>query len=204
MIESHDRLGERTPLSPAPALPEALLHTFLRASSLLRQVQEPYFARFGISPSQWGVLRVLQRAELKGEGELPLKVVSERLLVQPPSVTGVVNGLERLGLVKRSLMRGDLRVRHLSLTQEGRALLVRVLEAHAERIASLFAAISPAGQEALLALLQQFEGHLRSLVVLPTQRGRAARTTVDGLPHRSRISRNQHRNRPPKSYGSPQ
>jgi hypothetical protein len=39
---------------------------------LLRQVMEPYFARFGISGSQWGILRALQGAEAKGEVSLRL------------------------------------------------------------------------------------------------------------------------------------
>ena len=148
-----------------PAAPEPLLHAFLRTWGLLRQTQDPYFARFGISSSQWGILRVLQRAEARGDTELPLKVVSERLLVQPPSVTGVVDRLERRGFVKRSLSREDRRVRHLSLTKPGRDLMARVLAGHAARIQSLFAGLEPAEQETMLGLLTRLESHLRTLAV---------------------------------------
>ena len=148
---------------PVPALAEALFHDVLRACGLLRQVQEPYFTRFGISGSQWGILRVLQREELAGNRELPLKTVSERLLIQPPSVTGVVDRLERQGLVKRSSSAKDMRVRHLSLTPRGRDLIACVLEGHPERIRSLFAPIPPEEQRTVLGLLDRLNAHLKSL-----------------------------------------
>jgi MarR family 2-MHQ and catechol resistance regulon transcriptional repressor len=143
---------------------EGILHTLLRTWGLLRQAQDPYFARFGISGSQWGILRVLQRAEASGEAEVPLKAVSERLLIQPPSVTGVVDRMERLGLVKRSHSAEDMRVRHLSLTPQGRALLSRVLEGHAKRIQSLFGGLELQDQKTMLQLLKRLEVHLRTVV----------------------------------------
>jgi DNA-binding MarR family transcriptional regulator len=155
---------KRMPAKPAPAMAEGILHTLLRTWGLLRQAQDPYFARFGISGSQWGILRVLQRAEAGGVAELPLKAVSERLLIQPPSVTGVVDRLERLGLVKRSTSTADMRVRHLSLTPEGRELMARVLEGHGERIRSLFDGLQQRDQETMLHLLTRLEAHLRDLV----------------------------------------
>jgi DNA-binding MarR family transcriptional regulator len=155
----------------SPAVTEAVFHSFLRLWGLLRQAQDPYFARFGISASQWGILRVLQRAELKGQTELPLKVVGERLLIQPPSVTGVVDRLERQGFVKRNPSKTDLRVRHLSLTAQGRGLLTKVLVGHAERIQTLFAGLAPNEQETMLSLLQRMEAHLLTLVSPPPDQG---------------------------------
>jgi DNA-binding MarR family transcriptional regulator len=94
---------------------------------------------------------------------LALKVVSERLLIQPPSVTGVVDRLERQGFVRRSLSSKDLRVRNLSLTPRGRALMGAILEGHADRIQSLFAPLHLAEQETMLSLLKRLEKHLETL-----------------------------------------
>jgi DNA-binding MarR family transcriptional regulator len=159
---------------PSPAAPEGVLHALLRAAGLLRQAQDPYFARFGISASQWGILRVLQRAELGGETDLPLKTVSERLLVQPPSVTGVADRLERLGLVQRSPSAADLRVRHLRLTPSGRDLLARVLQGHAARLQSLVAPLQPAERQTMLALLRRLEDHWKRLAASPPETAKAA------------------------------
>jgi DNA-binding MarR family transcriptional regulator len=161
----------RTPAPLAPPVTERVFHYLLRTWNLLRQAQDPYFARFGISASQWGILRVLQRAELKGEAELPLKGVSERLLVQPPSVTGVVDRLERQGLVKRSPSVTDARVRNLGLTRRGRELMGKVLAQHADRIQSLFSPLQAGEQEAMLQFLQRLEVHWQILISNAPQAG---------------------------------
>ena len=72
--------------SPQPNVTEAAFHRLLRSFGLLRQVMESYFTPFGISGPQWGVLRVLQRAESNGEAALRLSELGQRLFVQPPSV----------------------------------------------------------------------------------------------------------------------
>ena len=38
----------------------------VRTRGLLDRVMQPYFVRFGITASQWGVLRALHRAEAEG------------------------------------------------------------------------------------------------------------------------------------------
>jgi len=152
--------------SPTPPVTEAVFHSFLRLWGRLRQVQEPYFARFGISPSHWGILRVLQRAELGGEEELSLKEVSARMLIQPPSVTGVVDRMERQGLVRRIASQTDRRVRHLSLTPQGRDLVAKVLEGHADRIQLLFAGLKIHEQQTLLELCNRMQEHLQTLTTV--------------------------------------
>src|SRR4051794_15867202 len=92
-----------------------------------KRVMEPYFARFGIGGSQWGVLRNLYRAEEEGVPSLRLTDLSGRLIIRPPSVTEVVNRLQRMGLVKRAEVSGDQRAKHVCLTRAGRKLVRRVL-----------------------------------------------------------------------------
>src|SRR5438132_3267939 len=104
---------------PADTAFRELIRTF----GLLEQVMNPYFARFGISGAQWGVLRNLHRAEMEGLPGLRLTDLSERLLIRPPSVTGVVDRLERGKLVERSGSPTDLRAKRVSLTPRGRQLV---------------------------------------------------------------------------------
>jgi len=143
---------------------EAVFHALLRTWGLLRRAQEPYFARFHITGSQWGILRVLERAELSGERQLSLKEVAQRLLIQPPSVTGAVDRLERQGLVQRRSSSADLRVRHLGLSPAGRRLVAKVLGHHTERINSLFVPLQPGDRRTLLQLLARLEASLESAI----------------------------------------
>ncbi|HWI58279.1 MAG TPA: MarR family transcriptional regulator [Bacillota bacterium] len=166
----------RNPSPPTGSNPtEAAFHSLLRTFGLLRQVMEPYFAQFGISSSQWAILRVLQRAAANGEVGLRLTDLGERLLIQPPSVTGVVDRLERQGLVQRSESKTDLRVRRVSLTPEGQQLVAKVLSGHAQQIQALFGALQSAEVDHLAGLLRQMETHLAVLAHRPSEGTRSGR-----------------------------
>src|SRR5947207_13806955 len=108
-------------LAPRPVTAtDSPLRELIRTFGLIERVMQPYFARFGISGSQWGVLRNLHRASTEGLPGLRLTDLSERLLIRPPSVTGVVDRLERAGLVVRDSSPTDLRVKQVALTDKGR------------------------------------------------------------------------------------
>ncbi len=145
---------------------ERAFHSLLRTYGRLRQVMDPYFARFGISASQWAILRVLHRAETAGEHELRLTELGQRLLIQPPSVTGVVDRLERRRLLARKRDDRDQRARLVKLTPAGRELVREILQGHPTQVRSLFAEHAPDEVRALAGLLDKLEGRLNSLVRL--------------------------------------
>src|SRR5207244_550913 len=99
----------------------------VRTLGLLERVMQPHFARFGISGAQWGILRNLHREEQKGMPALRLTDLSERLMIRPPSVTGVVDRLERSGLAVRDGSPTDFRAKRVLLTSKGREVVERVL-----------------------------------------------------------------------------
>src|SRR5947207_2501889 len=103
------------------------LREFIRTFGLVERVMHPYFARYGISGAQWGVLRTLYRAEQEGLDSLRLSELSDRLLIRPASVTGLIDRVERAGLVRRHSSPTDLRAKQVQLTRAGRQLLHRVL-----------------------------------------------------------------------------
>ena len=111
---------------------EMAFRSLIRTLGLLKRVMEPHFARFGISGSQWGVLRTLHRAEEDGMAELRLTDLGDRLLIRPASVSGAVDRLQRLGLLARVASTTDQRAKNVNLTSAGRELVRRVLERHAD------------------------------------------------------------------------
>jgi DNA-binding MarR family transcriptional regulator len=161
--------------TPAPAVPagsaetasakpaEETFRALLRTYGLLGRVMQPYFTRFGISGSQWAVLRNLHRAEREGIAGLRLRDLSERLLIRPPSVTGVVDRLERQGLVTRGASIGDLRAKQVSLTYDGQQLVERVLARHGEQVSAVLGALSSDEQRQLNGLLSRLDEHLESM-----------------------------------------
>ena len=80
-----------------------------------------FFASHGLTPSQFDLLSALFE-----EGAIPLNRLSERLCCACSNVTGLVDRLERDGLVRRERSLEDRRVILLSLTDKGRELLAGV------------------------------------------------------------------------------
>ena len=99
---------------------ERSFRALIRAMGLLDRVMQPYFTKFGLSGAKWGTLRALHRAQQEGHQGLRMTELSERLLVRPPSVTGVIDRLERSGWVTRDAAPDDLRAKQVRLTPEGR------------------------------------------------------------------------------------
>ncbi len=143
---------------------ETGFRALIRVHGLLDRVMQPYFGRFGLSRSQWGVLRTLHRAETEGMEGLRLMELGQRLLVRPPSVTGLIDRLQRLGYVLRSSSTGDLRGKEVRLTPSGRALVERILQGHGDQIASVRSGLSGSEQIQLRGLLERLAGHLESMV----------------------------------------
>lgn len=136
------------------------IRSILRTYGLIQLSLQPYFAKFGISPAQWGVLRALARLEKKQES-VSLSDLSRHLLVQPPSVTGVIDRMERLGLIRRSVDPNDRRSRLVCLTKSGRQLLTIARKEAPSKLASLLEPLSKAEQKQLQRLLKKLTTHLK-------------------------------------------
>ena len=152
------------PSAPPPRPAEGAFRQLLRTMGLVERVMHPYFARFGITGAQWGVLRNLHRAELEDQRALRLTDLSDRLLIRPPSVTTVVDRLERAKLVTRGGLATDLRAKQVALTPRGRQLVERVLAVHGAQIGAVMGALTPAEQAELQGLLRRLEVHLAGLL----------------------------------------
>lgn len=159
-------------MSQAPAkivlprvVPETAVRTLVRSFGLLERVMQPYFAKFGISGAQWGVLRQLHRAESEGLPALRMTELSKRLLIRLPSATGVIDRLVRDGLVTRTALNEDLRVKQISLAQKGRRRVEQVLEGYDDQIASILGGLLPSEQGELQRLLNRLREHLEHLLV---------------------------------------
>jgi MarR family transcriptional regulator, 2-MHQ and catechol-resistance regulon repressor len=94
-----------------------------RTSDQLRVRFERLFRRFGLqSGSQYNVLRIL-----RGEGT-PMRVldIAERTVTEVPGITGLIDRLERAGLVVRERCTEDRRVIFVSITPAGMQVLAEI------------------------------------------------------------------------------
>ena len=77
----------------------------------------------GITFQQYMVLQILSDS---GEGGLPTLEIPRRMVELAPGITGLVDRLERLGLVRRQRSDADRRQIRCLLTAQGRELFVHV------------------------------------------------------------------------------
>lgn len=146
---------------------ESPLRSMLRCYGLIERVMNPYFAQFGISAAQWGVLVTLDRFKSDFPQGMRLSDLGELLLVRAPSVTTVVDRLERSGLVTRATQPGDLRAKLVRLTASGQQLVARVASVHGRQVDRVFAGLSLAQRQRLQRLLLRMAAHLETLLEGP-------------------------------------
>ena len=90
------------------------------------------FSDFGLTEQQWRVLRVLWERQ-----DVTLNELSGITLIPAPSLVGVVDRLQGMGLVERRRSDADRRKVHVLATQKGGELEAKVMP----RVASAYAAL---------------------------------------------------------------
>ncbi|QDT28890.1 MarR family winged helix-turn-helix transcriptional regulator [Gimesia panareensis] len=97
---------------------EAILNV-LRTSDQLQNRLGKLFREYGLTSSQYNVLRIL-----RGEGKpLPSLEIASRMVQVVPAITGLIDRLEKRGLVQRKRCQKDRRVVYVEITSEGITLL---------------------------------------------------------------------------------
>lgn len=114
-----DELKKREPF--VCPLQEAILN-ILRTSDQYDIRLARLFREYELTPSQYNVLRIL-----RGEGKpLPCLEIADRLVHAVPAITGLLDRLEKGGLITRQRCTEDRRVVHVDLTPAARTLLARL------------------------------------------------------------------------------
>lgn len=105
---------------------QALLQ-LLRTADTIWDASRAFFAPWDLSPSQFNVLNLLRDSEGISQIEL-----SRELIVHRSNITGLVDRLEKRGLVRRNEVPGDRRSYRVSLTREGEQVMAEILPKYYE------------------------------------------------------------------------
>lgn len=103
---------------------EELFLNILRTGDRLQIRFERLFREFGLTPSQYNILRIL-----RGEGEpMPILEIASRVIAAVPGITGLIDRLEKVGFVERRRCLEDRRVVYVAITAKGIDTLGRLDE----------------------------------------------------------------------------
>ncbi|EDY47322.1 MarR family winged helix-turn-helix transcriptional regulator [Streptomyces clavuligerus] len=131
----------------------------MAAGALLDRASEVHFARFGLSTGRYRLLADLEDCG----GEKSPSRLARSLGVSRATVTGLVNGLEREGLVARRASAEDGRGAVVVLTARGDRRLRDMAADHFARLQALVGALSAEERDVFLDLLGRITGGVGAL-----------------------------------------
>lgn len=137
-----------------PSATEVFLH-LLRSGDEAFRVVESHLAQHEISQGRFGVLMALWGNCQRNGREVPLTPaeLAGRMGVTRATITGLVDTLERAGLVTRTPHPADRRMMPVALTPRGERLLARILPEHFRRMAWLMGLLSESERKQFVSLL---------------------------------------------------
>ena len=129
------------------------IRTWLRLLScesvIERELRSQFRASFSITLPQFDVLSELERASKP----MTMSELSRELMVSNGNVTGVIDRLEKSGLVTRTRAEHDRRVQFIALTTVGRKRFDEMARRHEEWLNGLLAELSVEDMTTLQRLL---------------------------------------------------
>lgn len=134
-----------------PSACEVFLH-LLHVGDEAFHVVEAHLAEHNISKGRFMVLLLLHRLTNCPQPRTPAEL-ADLSHVTRATMTGLIDTLERDGLVKREPDLTDRRQMSVTLTAKGRALLESILPDHFKRMAVLMAPLTETERKTLVQLL---------------------------------------------------
>ncbi len=117
------------------------------------------FQRFGLTETQFNVLRILVQGDPEGES---CGTIGARLIHRVPDVTRLVDRMQEHGLVQRCRSASDRRVVKICITKHGRELCESMYEPLTERNEAYMSVLDAAEQKELDRLLRRILAHYQS------------------------------------------
>ncbi len=149
------KLATRYPMLDVPALETWL--SLLRISGDCMGDLDQFLARHSLSQRRFFVLILL----IRNPDGLKVSQLAEGTGVSCATMTGVVEGLLKAGLVTRETDPQDRRAFVVAITANGQELLDQVLPQHYTRIKAITAGLDPAEQRQLQRLLSKIASGLQ-------------------------------------------
>jgi DNA-binding MarR family transcriptional regulator len=135
-----------------PSAAHAFLH-LLRAGDDAIHSCESYLTEHGLTQGRFRVLiQLLKKLEDRPQSHTPAEL-AKLVGVTRATMTGLIDTLERDGLVKREADPVDRRMMSVRLTERGHHVILRVLPGHFRNMARIMKPLSDSERKALVRLL---------------------------------------------------
>ncbi|WP_437551312.1 MarR family transcriptional regulator [Sorangium sp. So ce327] len=146
---------------PPPERPEidAIVEMIIYLYTESRRLTKGMASGFGLTGPQLTILKLLESFQ-----DLSLSTLSERIRAQNSTVTGIVDRMEREGLVRRERSKADRRVVHIRLSEKGARLAREIQVEPMEIFRSALLSLSSTDLRDLLRILTKLQKQVVSRV----------------------------------------
>ncbi|MGK3991328.1 MarR family transcriptional regulator [Sorangium sp. So ce136] len=146
---------------PPPERPEidAIVEMIIYLYTESRRLTKGMASGFGLTGPQLTILKLLESFQ-----DLSLSTLSERIRAQNSTVTGIVDRMEREGLVRRERSKADRRVVHIRLSEKGARLAREIQVEPMEIFRSALLSLSATDLRDLLRILTKLQRQVVSRV----------------------------------------
>lgn len=127
-----------------------LYNLVAKAHDKLKKVHAKQVGSEKLTTPQFGVLDVLMR-----KGSIPLKKISDELMVTGANITCVMDNLEKEDLVRRVHSKSDRRVINAELTAKGKNKLEKIYPDHVKSLSDYMKKLNDTEIKQLSALLEK-------------------------------------------------
>ena len=141
-----------------PSACEVFLH-LLRTGDEAFRVTDTHFQAQGVSQGRFTVLMLLYDKACGRTHVFTPAQLAEQAGVTRATMTGLIDTLERDGMVTRKPDPTDRRMLSVELTAHGVAFLERILPEHFRRISLLMSPLNETERRTLVGLLSKIAGH---------------------------------------------
>lgn len=127
-------------------------------SLMLKKTSSRLFQDYLASDAQFNIMKLLKDAS----EPLTQNDLSKMLLVDKSNVTGLIDRLEKQNYIRRNKVEGDRRSYHITLTEEGNALINKLDRMYLKKVAQIMSEFEPDDYETLIRLTRKIRNGVRS------------------------------------------
>ncbi|HBL22769.1 MAG TPA: hypothetical protein DDZ40_01475 [Deltaproteobacteria bacterium] len=146
---------------------ESLLN-IVYTGTMIARASFRYFQGHRLTDAQFNVLVQLKYA---GDSALSQAALGRRLVVNKADMTGIIDRLERTGLVERVAHPNDRRVNLVRMTAEGENAVEALEEGYLEGVGKLMSGISRTDLDRLNRILEKVRRNVKEKLLPPGRSG---------------------------------
>src|SRR5580700_6868942 len=138
---------------------DSIVETIIYLYTESRRLTKGMAREVGLTGPQLTVIKLLETFD-----NLSLSSLSERIRAQNSTVTGIIDRMEREGLVRRERSTVDRRVVHIRLSEKGQKLARQIQVEPMEIFRAALESLTPTDLRDLLRIMNKLQAFVRSRV----------------------------------------